>query len=65
MADSGAFARQFVAGARSVMKALHSHMGQRSKYPELFARPENRHIAVVRLRSPRATRRWLARVSSV
>jgi len=58
------FARQFVTGAKLVLKALHSHSGQRHEYPKMLARPENRHIAVVRLRSPRATRRWLARVMS-
>ena len=30
--------------------------------PGMFAAPQNRHLAVVRLRSPRATRRWLGRV---
>jgi hypothetical protein len=43
-----------------VLTALRSHRGQRRAYPKMFAEPQNRHLAVVRLRSPRATRRWLA-----
>ena len=56
--------RQMLSAAKGVLTALRSHRGQRREYPLLFARPENRHLAVVRLRSPRATRRWLARVAS-
>jgi energy-coupling factor transporter ATP-binding protein EcfA2 len=55
--------RQMLSAAKGVLTALRSHRGQRREYPRLFARPENQHLAVVRLRSPRATRRWLARVS--
>lgn len=55
-------ARTFVTGTKSVLTALRSHMGQRHEYLRMFAQPENQHLAVVRLRSPRATRRWLARV---
>lgn len=53
---------QLLAAARGVLTALRSHRGQRREYPRMFAAPENRHLAVVRLRSPRATRAWLARV---
>ena len=55
--------RQLLAAARGVLTALRSHRGQRREYPRLFALPENRHLAVARLRSPRATRHWLARVT--
>jgi hypothetical protein len=55
--------RQLLAAARGVLTALRSHRGQRREYPRLFARPENRHLAVARLRSPRAARQWLARVT--
>jgi energy-coupling factor transporter ATP-binding protein EcfA2 len=55
--------RQFLSGAKGVLTALRSHRGQRREFPRLFAKPENQHLAVVRLRSPRATRRWLARVT--
>jgi energy-coupling factor transporter ATP-binding protein EcfA2 len=51
--------RQLLAGGKGVLTALRSHAGQRREYPRMFAQPANRHLAVVRLRSPRATRRWL------
>ena len=57
------FLRQFLLAAKGVLSALRSHKGQRREYPKMFARQENQHLAVVRLRSPRATRRWLARVA--
>jgi energy-coupling factor transporter ATP-binding protein EcfA2 len=53
--------RQLLAAARGVLTALRSHAGQRREYPRMFAAPANQHLAVVRLRSPRATRQWLAR----
>lgn len=55
---------QFLAAARGVITALRSHRGQRRRYPLMFAEHHNQHLAVVRLRSPRATRRWLARISA-
>jgi hypothetical protein len=57
-------AKQLLLAAKGVTTALRSHRGQRREYPVLFAKPENQHLAVVRLRSPRATQRWLARVAS-
>jgi energy-coupling factor transporter ATP-binding protein EcfA2 len=54
--------RQLLSAARGVLTALSSHRGQRRRYPRLLAQPENAHLAVVRLRSPRATRRWLTSV---
>ena len=54
---------QMLAAAKGVTKALRSHTGQRRDFPRLFAAPEHRHLAVVRLRSPRATKRWYARVA--
>ena len=56
--------RQLLAAARGVLTALRSHRGQRRQYPLLFAEPQNQHLAVVRLRSPRATQRWLQRVTA-
>jgi hypothetical protein len=53
---------QLLAAAKGVLTALRSHIGQRREFPRLFAAPENQHLAVVRLRSPRATRRWYNRV---
>jgi energy-coupling factor transporter ATP-binding protein EcfA2 len=54
---------QFLSAAKGVLTALRSHKGQRREYPRMFAKQENQHLAVVRLRSPRATRYWLARAS--
>jgi energy-coupling factor transporter ATP-binding protein EcfA2 len=59
----GSLPRQFLSAAKGVLTALRSHSGQRREYPRMFAEPENQHLAVVRLRSPRATRRWLARAT--
>src|SRR4051794_16002875 len=56
--------KQMLAAARGVLKALRSHRGQRRESPRLFAEPANRHLAVARLRSPAATREWLARVTT-
>ncbi len=56
--------KKLISGARGVFTALRSHMGQRREYPILFSRPENQHLAVMRLRSPRATRDWLARLTN-
>jgi energy-coupling factor transporter ATP-binding protein EcfA2 len=55
--------RQFLSAAKGVLAALRSHKGQRREYPKAFAEQENQHLAVVRLRSQRATRRWLAHVT--
>jgi energy-coupling factor transporter ATP-binding protein EcfA2 len=55
--------KQFLAAAKGVLTALRSHAGQRREYPRMFAEPANEHLAVVRLRSPRATRQWLARAA--
>ena len=55
--------KQMLAAARGVLTALRSHRGQRRQYPRMFAQPANQHLAVARLRSPRATRQWMARVT--
>lgn len=55
--------KQMLAAARGVITALRSHRGQRREYPRMFAQPANQHLAVARLRSPRATRQWVARVT--
>ena len=54
--------RQFLLAAKGVLTALRSHRGQRREYPRMFAKQENQHLTVVRLRSPHATRRWLAHI---
>jgi len=61
VANAG-FIKKLFLGARGVLTALRSHRGQRRKYPKLFAEPQNQHLAIVRLRSPRATRRWQSHV---
>lgn len=64
-AQSGATAAlpaQLLSAAKGVLTALRSHRGQRSHYPKMFAEPKHQHLAIVRLRSPRATRQWLTRV---
>lgn len=55
--------RQMLTAARGVLTALGSHRGQRREYPRMFAQPAYEHLAVVRLRSPRAARRWTACVT--
>ena len=55
--------KQMLSAAKGVLTALRSHMGQRREFPQLFALPVNQHLAVVRLRSPRAASRWLSRVT--
>jgi energy-coupling factor transporter ATP-binding protein EcfA2 len=57
------FHRQLLSAAKGVLTALRSHRGQRRKYPKMFAEQDNLHLAVVRLRSPRAARRWLGHVT--
>ncbi len=54
--------KQMLSAARGVLTALRSHRGQRQEYPRMFGLPANQHLAVARLRSPRATRQWLDRV---
>lgn len=56
-------ARQLLSAAKGVLTALRSHLGQRREYPRMFAEQKNQHLAVVRLRSPRAARHWLTRVA--
>ncbi len=47
-----------------ILWALQTHLDKRRRYPRLFRRPEAAHLRVLRLRSPRATERWLARSTS-
>jgi transcription termination factor Rho len=60
--DKAGLPKQLLAAAKGVVKALRSHAGQRRQYPQMFAMPENQHLAVLRLRSPRATQHWLTDV---
>ena len=54
--------KQFLSAARGVLRALRSHTGQRREFPRALAAPENQHLVTARLRSPRATQRWLIHV---
>ena len=56
--------KQLMAGAKGVLTALFSHRDQRREFPILFAKPENKHLAIVRLNSPEATQRWLERIKA-
>jgi adenylate kinase family enzyme len=51
---------QFLSRDSLFLWALTSHPRHCREYPVLLARPDNAHLSVVRLRSPRATREWLA-----
>ncbi|HEX6988301.1 MAG TPA: adenylate kinase [Bacillota bacterium] len=44
--------------------ALTTYRRRRREYPELFRRPEYRHLRVIRLRSPRAAASWLREVAA-
>jgi hypothetical protein len=61
--DRAGLPKQMLAAGKGVLTALRSHRGQRREYPRMFAEPANEHLAVARLRSPSATRAWLARVT--
>jgi adenylate kinase family enzyme len=47
-----------------VLWALKTYRRHRRVYPPLFQRPEYAHLQVVRLRSVRTTRRWLASIQT-
>jgi energy-coupling factor transporter ATP-binding protein EcfA2 len=61
-AGGNSLSRQVFAAAAGVLRALRSHRGQRRRYPRMFALPQHQHLAVVRLRTPRATRAWITSV---
>jgi adenylate kinase family enzyme len=44
--------------------ALQTYKRRRREYPALLGKPENAHLAVVHLRSPRETRQWLTNLIS-
>ena len=51
---------QFLSRDSLFLWALTSHPRHSREYPVLVAQPEYAHLSVARLRSPRATREWLA-----
>ena len=52
---------QFFSRESIFLYAISSFKRRRKEFPLLFKRPEYSHLSVVRLRSPRAARRWLFR----
>ncbi len=42
--------------------ALQSHPRQRKTYPQFLASPENAHLQLIHLRSPRETNQWLSQL---
>ena len=56
---------QFFTEDSLLLYALRSYRRRRREYPPLFTQPCYSHLSVVRLRSPRATRRWLRRLRPV
>lgn len=58
------FRRAFFLRDSILLWAIRTHRRRRRLYPRLLARPENAHLRLVRLRSPRDARRWLARLSA-
>jgi adenylate kinase family enzyme len=55
------FREQFFSRDSIFLWALTHYRRRRQEYPLLFAQPEHAHLTVVHLRSPRSTRRLLAR----
>lgn len=56
------FASQFLSRNTLYLYALKKHGKNRREYPSLFAEAQYAHLRVIRLRSPRATARWLASI---
>lgn len=54
------FREQFFSRDSLFLWALRSARRRRREYPALLSSPEYQHLEVVHLRSPRATRAWLA-----
>lgn len=48
-----------------VLWVLKTYRRRRREYPALLAQPAYAHLRVIRLRSPRETRRWLGLVDSI
>jgi adenylate kinase family enzyme len=54
--------KQFFSRDSLYVWALQSFGRKRKRYAEIGSQPEWRHLTVVRLRTPRETERWLARL---
>jgi len=53
------FATQFFTRDSLFLWLFRTYWRRRKEYPELFARPENQHFAMVRFDSPRRAQTWL------
>jgi adenylate kinase family enzyme len=53
------FRTSFFSRDSIILWALSTFRRRRREYPALFSQPENSHLDVVHLRSPRAAARWL------
>ena len=56
---------QFFSRESLFLWALQRQWSRRREYPQLFSQPAYAHVHIVRLRSPRQTRNWLAGVTAV
>lgn len=54
------FATQFLTPNSLFLWLFKTYWRRRCEYPEMLARPEYAHLALIRLRSPYETERWLA-----
>lgn len=50
---------QFFSRESIFLWALKTYRTRRKKYPELFAKPENAHLSIIRLRSPKMANKWI------
>jgi adenylate kinase family enzyme len=56
------FRASFLSRESILIWCLKTYWRRRRNYPELFARPEHRHLRLIHLRGPRETRDWLRRL---
>jgi hypothetical protein len=53
------FRNSFLSRESIIWWALRTYRRRRREYPMLFSQPQHAHLEIVRLRSPRAARKWL------
>jgi adenylate kinase family enzyme len=54
------FRKAFLSGDSILLWALKTYWRRKREYPELLRRPEHARLAVLHLRTPKATRAWLS-----
>ncbi len=57
--------RKLFSNKSIILHSFKSYHKRRKKYPILFKKPENSHLNIVRLRSPKATQDWLLNLVQV